>query len=345
MNEELWVKVLLKEATVQEQRELQDWLKNHPSYQALFEELIQIVSQTDQAKYNTVAALVKFRARIQTAEEESAQRTSQEQDIHSAEVPLKNRFFSASFLWVAASLLILAGAGWMVYTNRYLHPVTDSPITWKEVFTGKGERKRVTLPDGTQVWLSATSRLRYPVTFQENKREVYMDGELFFDVHRNEQKPFIIQTNMLTVQVLGTSFQVRSFAGQPSSAVTVASGKVAVRAGNKPLATLTANQLLVFTKKNQHVALSMTQTANEETWKDGHLLFNKMTFGDIAQELERYYDVEINFANLSLKKCVFKASFKPMPLENVLNIMKQTVSFQYTYHPKSKKVWIRGKGC
>jgi ferric-dicitrate binding protein FerR (iron transport regulator) len=339
MNEDLLLKVLLRKASPQEEELVTHWLAQQSSHRALFDELKKALAHSEQSSYNTLAGLDRLRERILT-EHLPLTHTSE------TDLPKPNlRYWGALVVRIAAAILIFAGLGWVSYQYIYT-PADTIAVPLREISTLTGQRKMVVLPDGSQVWLSAASILRYPASFAGPTRDVYMEGEIFFKVKRNEQKPFRIRTGTLAIEVLGTSFTVHSYLERATAAVMVATGKVAVSMvnNNKPLATLMANESLVFDKQTRQAYLS-TSTVSEQERIQGYLIFEKMTFAAIALELENYYGVTIDFTNPALEHCIFKASFKPMPLEQVLDVLQQAIPFQYVYDQQTKKVLIRGKGC
>jgi len=130
---------------------------------------------------------------------------------------------------VAASVTLLLAAGWLYRSNihDWLNPVRMAQLT-----THKGERKQITLADGTQIWLSPASTLDYPQTFNRDTRDVTLNGSAFFEVAKDSKHPFSVHTGKITTQVLGTSFQVDAYGDQPEIAVTLLTGKVLLASGS-----------------------------------------------------------------------------------------------------------------
>ncbi|MDJ1470763.1 FecR domain-containing protein [Xanthocytophaga flava] len=336
MKEELMIRVLLGKASEEEARQVAEWLATDPAYQAIFDQLSRSLQQASAQKYDTATGLEKLKNRLQ-----------QEKSAESDSSFIYYRPTYKQIFRLAASVLVLLGVGWLGFVWYWAYASHKPSVAMMEIKTMRGQRKQVTLPDGSQLWLSAASKIRFPRSFQGNKREVFMDGEIFFKVSHNKEKPFIIHTDTLQVQVLGTSFVVRSYLNHPKTTVTVATGKVAVSlaGASHKMATLTASQSLVFHKNTQQASVTSELNVVESRWKEGSLVFDKLTFAEIATELERYYDVKIVFATPKLAQCVFKATFKPMHLEQILQVLQQTKSFHYEYNRQNKKVILSGKGC
>lgn len=215
-----------------------------------------------------------------------------------------------------------------------------------------GQTSKITLADGSTVWLSAASILKYPTRFSDSLRHVYLKGEAFFDVAKNAEKPFIVNSEGLETRVLGTSFNVRVFEGEDNILVTVASGKVSVRQKGvaadslkesvNPTTILQPDQQLVFNKEDR---LASTQTVNSTlytSWKDGRLIFENHSFEEIARRLEQWYGVRFHFSNMALKQERFKIVFENTSLEYALRMLQVIKEFEFNI--KDRQVWIRPSG-
>lgn len=155
-----------------------------------------------------------------------------------------------------------------------------------------GKRTDVVLSDGTHIYINAGSKLVYPRTFEKGVREVLLEGEAYFDVARNEKCPFIVKTNGMDVQVLGTSFNVRAYCDEDSTAVVLAKGSVEVGAGKRDgKIRLAPNEMLVCTAGTTSV--QTVDVAEYVGWKDDMLVVNGKLVGTVLRQLERYYNCSI----------------------------------------------------
>ena len=188
---------------------------------------------------------------------------------------------------IAASLIL-------VFLGTYgLGRMEVTEVQMAQVSTGFGERKQVVLADGSRVVLNACSSLQYPKEFNEDVRKVQLKGQAFFDVARNEEQPFFVETGDFHVQVLGTEFDVKSYAEDEMVAVEVQSGKVEVTLPEATLRLKQDEQIMMNTvsgefnkkKENKEVAV----------WRKGSLCFNHTPIRDVARELERIYSCKISF--------------------------------------------------
>ncbi len=188
---------------------------------------------------------------------------------------------------IAASLIL-------VFLSIYEMDKVHQPVVqMAQVSTGFGERKQVVLADGSKVVLNACSNLQYPETFDGEVRQVSLVGQAFFDIARNEEKPFFVETGKFHVQVLGTEFDVKAYAEDEMVAVEVQDGKVEVTLPEATLRLKRNEQILMNTQSGEF----NKKKENKEvaTWRRGCLHFNHTPIRDVARELERIYRCDISF--------------------------------------------------
>lgn len=155
-----------------------------------------------------------------------------------------------------------------------------------------------TLADGTRVWLNAKSSLRYPVAFNGDERVVYAEGEIYLDVAKDKEHPFFVVLNGMKIEVLGTSFNVNSYADEDYAEVTLVEGHVAARVNDKCY-ELFPNKQLRWDKEDQLVDIRTVNVNDYIAWKNGQYIFKGRTLGEVAKVLERWYDVDIVFEDES----------------------------------------------
>lgn len=163
--------------------------------------------------------------------------------------------------------------------------------------TLKGQKLNLFLGDGTEITLNAESSIRFPKIFEGETREVFLEGEAFFDVYPDKERPFIITSDKLQTTVLGTSFNVRSYKDENNISVAVLSGKVKVKAideKQKVIADnlLVPNEMLRFSKKDHGLVKKSVDIDKVLAWKNKTILFEKASFKEIIKELSRWYGVE-----------------------------------------------------
>lgn len=249
---------------------------------------------------------------------------------------------------VAASILLLAVLGVYIFIRQDNARDLLTTLSFKEAKTPRGKQRHMVLRDGTQVWLNANSVLRYPRSFSgRDKREVYLAGEAYFDVAENKNKPFIVNTSGLSIKVLGTAFNVRSYEGDPMVETTLVRGKVTISTaseGDTHTVTLLPNQKALFSKESKTIALQQTVNTDISTgWRNGWMIFENKPFSYIKETLERWYNVTIVMQDEKSLSCTFTAKFKDKTLEEVLDIFRNTESINYRI--EGDHVTISGRLC
>lgn len=209
-------------------------------------------------------------------------------------------------LWIAAACLLLAFTGIGLW--QFKKDVREIAIVQK--FTERAEHKFLLLSDSTQVWLNASSTINYPEHFDEKKREVYLNGEAYFDVKHADKVPFIIHTGDVTTVVLGTAFNVKAYEGQQHITVTVKRGKVQVMKSDMLVSTLVKGQEVKIDKKDLHPVIDkVAGNNNAGSWQYGYLSYEDENLGDIISDMERVYNTEIIVMNGQLKSILVTTSF------------------------------------
>jgi len=244
---------------------------------------------------------------------------------------------------VAAVLAIFIGC---VFLWKHTLNARDKDEILLSVQTGDGMLKSVTLEDGTMIWLNADSKLRYPAHFDKRHREVYLDGEAYFDVMHDQERPFTVHTAHLTTTVLGTAFSVTAYNNIPVESVVVSRGKVRVAHNNQVLGFLTPDKRVDYQVGNGKSYLSGTDATAAAAWKDGKLQFENQNMLDIAARLSRWYGYNVRFAHTGLKNCRYTASFdNHIPLNSLLKVMKAISMVNYRIDSVQKSVTFLGSGC
>lgn len=229
-------------------------------------------------------------------------------------------------LGIAASLFLILSAGYFFWQVQ-LRQVTNGPLL--SLVTAAGQQKKIVLADGTEIILNCGSTLSYTAEFVGAKREVYLNGEAFFKVTHDQRHPFIVHTNRLIVQVLGTSFNISAYKTDAKAMVSVATGKVGVN-GAKPTPTylLLPGERLSYNGKNEFKKdnISLDEIMG---WQNGMISFHLETIHEIVPVLERYYGIIIHIDHEQKPEKQVTASFNRKTLPQVLEILAQTAGFHY----------------
>ncbi|MBB2148298.1 FecR family protein [Pedobacter gandavensis] len=259
-------------------------------------------------------------------------------------------FFKRNDLFKYAAILstIILGIGIYTFNNyrgKQVQPATlTAKISMKEFSTVRGQRAKITLTDGTVVYMGAASTLKYPEQFTGAQRNISLEGEAFFEVATNPNQPFLIQTENIRTQVLGTSFKVNAIKGRPFK-VQVATGKVRVdriKPGypKEQLAILSPGQQVTLKTSDASTLTGQVAIKEIEGWKNSTLVFKDQTIGEIAAQLERAYDVQFRFKNEEKAKEVVTVTLQDnIPLNQTLRALSAGAQFQYNI--KGKNITIK----
>jgi len=200
-----------------------------------------------------------------------------------------------------AAIILLAISGFWIY--RYASQPEQAFVT---AFSGTGEIKKIVLPDSSIATLNAESSLKYPETFADS-RDVYLKGEAFFEVNTNADHPFIVHSDKIQTQVLGTSFNVKSY-DEEDPTVTVLSGKVKVADNQNTAksAVLTQGDRLVYALNDGRLNVSNDSlNLAADSWRKGMINMDNLSLAQVAAILERWYDVKIELASPGIAAKVF----------------------------------------
>ncbi len=208
-----------------------------------------------------------------------------------------------------------------------------------------GQKSTFELSDGTLVKLNAGSKLRYPETFGEAERKVTLEGEAFFKVSRDENKPFKVETKELTTVVLGTSFNVKSYQDESKTSVAVRSGKVKVMKSNEveisaSVLILEKDQMVSFDANNSVLIRKESVPESEMAWVDNTILFEHTEFEQVKHTLSRWYGVEFDILNTTDFEGGFNGRYTEETLDNVLRGLKDEGQYNFNYKIEGKKVTI-----
>ncbi len=208
-----------------------------------------------------------------------------------------------------------------------------------------GQKSTFELSDGTIVKLNAGSRLRFPETFGETERKVTLEGEAFFNVKRDENKPFKVETEELTTIVLGTSFNVKSYKDESKTSVAVKSGKVKVMKSNEveisgSVLILEKDEMVSFNATNYELIKKESIPESELAWINNTILFEHTGFEQVQHTLSRWYGVEFNTETSNDFEGGFSGRYTNETLEIVLEGLKDEGQYNFNYKIQGKKVTI-----
>jgi ferric-dicitrate binding protein FerR (iron transport regulator) len=197
-----------------------------------------------------------------------------------------------------------------------------------------GNTASLVLEDGTRVWLNAGSRLVYPAAFAAKKREVFLEGEAYFDVRPSAGQPFSVYTSDLEVKVLGTAFNVTAYRDDAGQQVVLTSGSVALEAHKGPAVRreqkqLSPGNMAAYSPGAGDITVKDVRTEEYVSWKDGHIRALHTPLEDILKKLSRYYNQPIQVNSQQGKETFSGDLDLQKNLTDVLSIVAATTSMQY----------------
>lgn len=214
---------------------------------------------------------------------------------------------------------------------------------YQEIKVAYGTQAKVDLPDGTKVFLNSGSKLRFPQTFaNQQQRNVVLEGEGYFEVTKNIEKPFIVETNHLNIKVLGTKFSVDAYSDNSSVSVALVEGSVILQENtggqNKDIMQLSPNQVATLNPAEQSLSKSDVPDLYKYTaWINGRIVFYGDPIQTVVKKLEKWYNVDIVISDKKLERYKFTGTFINEPLEQVLNILSMTSQMTYVAEPIIKQ--------
>ena len=253
--------------------------------------------------------------------------------------------------WVAAaSIAAVLGIGALGYrlvvtSNTAAHQLAGA---YKEQVSKFGETGVVVLPDGSHVQLNAGSRLRYPEQFTDSTRQVYLEGEAFFEVAHDSAHPFIVHAGAIATRVLGTSFNIRSYADEADKIVSVKTGKVKVSIEQVPsTAQITetiltkARQAVYHTGSTEGIMAGDIPLEEVAAWSGNRLVYNNKPLGYILHELERVYNIHFQVQQPQVLTTNYTARLNKGELSNTLNDLSLLANIGFTQQDSLIKVTAR----
>lgn len=338
------LKKYLKDTCTPSELELVRGYLGNPASQAILQELIAEESAAEwERATNAPVVLDEQLSRWQSKFE---QRKAAASSAHTPKI-VKGFFRRNNFLKYAAVLsTIILGIGICTFNSFHQKELTEEAavqLSMKTFTTEKGQRAKITLTDGTIVYMGAGSSLEYPEQFKDSIRGVSLKGEAFFEVAKNPAQPFIIQTENIRTQVLGTSFKVNAIKGKPFQ-VQVATGKVRVDRINEgqreQLAVLTPGQQLSLNTLNAPGVSTELAVADIQGWKNSRLVFKDQTIEEITEQLERAYNVRFTFKSPEKAAAVVTVTLQDnIPLNETLRVLSAGANFKYQI--KGKNIIIK----
>lgn len=323
----LIIRYLDGSATPDEKRALLRWLKQSESNRSDFSgtrDLWLACTAAGETDLEVDVALEKLRARLQDGAR-------------------KKRTFGFRYwrtVGAAAVVLLLVGIGYGLGAFHF-RPATGIPMQ-SQLITAKGSKGKFTLPDGTTVWLNSASKLVYPAEFEGGKREVTLDGGAYFEVVKNERKPFVVRTGEVCVEVLGTCFNVNAYAGGSAIETALLSGSVRISGeGMAADIRLHPGELFSYTRQTGETEVRKVSADRYADWTKERLTFDNDRLSDILVSMEGWYRVRIKCPETFAASTRMSFTIRQETIEEILQAMSYIAPLRYEI--KEREVLIRPK--
>lgn len=314
---------LLKDLTRKEEEDLNQW-KSTSNENASFVELLQAFwnHSVQEKPYEELnSARERLNVRINTKEQKSTRRT----------ILIRLSRIAAIFI------LVVSVSGLSIYIGSKIGNFNQN---WVEVSTESGQQSKVTLPDGTLVWLNAETTIRY----QQNTdvRKVNLSGEGYFEVMHSSSHPFIVEVGNTSIKVLGTKFNVWHYPDSKITAASLLSGKITLTVNETgEEVELVPGERVIYQSEQKLLSKSEYKVQNEILWKQGILYFEKKPFNDLIHELERYYGVKFNYNPEVFNNIHYSGSIDNLEINKVLEFIKLTIPINYEVNNRTIELKLK----
>ena len=329
---ELIAKYLSGNTTLSEKEELLSWVNEHPDNKAFFESSELIWKMADQYED-------RFEVEVEDAWDQFEAKLEGLDSLGASPKIIKPKFRKNWWMAVAAAFLL----GVVFWWPKEVGLEEQSLVIIEAVDTIE---ERI-LPDGTKIWLNKNSRLTYEEPFEI--RNVNLDGEAFFDVEEDKERPFTIRSGNSETMVLGTSFNVRGYPSESRVEVTVEEGLVELRQndqdGEEHKVKLSKGNSGYYDKANQKVVKANKKIENALSWRTKKIKFDNVSIAEVVNTLERHFLIKIQVERDQFKDCTFNGTYEKdrLNLETILEVM--VFLFEVEIEKQNNVYLIKGGTC
>lgn len=325
-------KYLADESNSIETEMIDKWIKHSEKNRNEFNQIKNVWESTNtknvQSKFNTDNAWNNLSDRMKQSASESTNNKKQEKV-----------FFLKYLKYIAAILVVLIaiGIGWLYHANQTIIPENIFAIS-----TSSKQIQKKELPDGTIVWLNENSEIKYSEDFDKESREITLKGQAFFDVAKNPAKPFIIESDKTTIEVLGTSFDVNAYPKNTRIEVTVESGRV--KMSNNETTTKSEKEIVLvpgtigrYMKKEHKLLYSKNINPNFRSWQTKQFVFKETSLNEVFKTIEKAYFIKIEANNNDFLQKRFSGSFS----NTNIDIIVKTIAIAFNTEIEKNETTIR----
>lgn len=324
---ELLIKKESENLTLLERKELLKLLEEDESYSQLAH-FLDIAEKKEE---------VLFNKHKEDDVEKNIQRLKKKINAKTTRLPVKK------YLLIAASVLAA-----FVLIKFIVFPAHTNKLADNTYKTEKGSKSNLTLPDGSKIWINSDTKISYKDDFGKASREIFLEGEAYFDIVKDASKPFIVHTSDMNIKVLGTVFNVRAYNDENNTQASLIEGSIEVTLtkDKSKIIQLKPNEKIILkndlkkeqSKNSDEPVISITNIKRleadssvvETLWIESKLAFREESLEDIIVLLKHWYDVEIVITDESLKDNLYSGTFKEDNITDVMNALSLTGNFSYS---------------
>ncbi|WP_025144967.1 FecR family protein [Pedobacter jeongneungensis] len=246
--------------------------------------------------------------------------------------PIVKKINYRKYFTIAAAIVVIALLP-VFYFNTF-QPKKAEVVAYNEIYNPRGQKRLVTMPDGSNIYLNGDTKIRYALNFNTtSKRIVYLDGEAFFDVQHRSKQPFVVYTGKISTTVLGTSFNINAYPSLKDITITVQTGKVGVLFKNKgkttPVHFLLPNEQLTINKNNGQFAKKQVIAIDFDSWREYKIFFYDKPLKEIAEVIAREYDLDIEIKTEALKEVKLTAKFDKCSAKQIIDVIAKLSDSKY----------------
>ena len=337
MRKELLHKYLNDQCTSEELKEVIAWVKSKEWSGAAEKELYNewkntdgvVSSQNANERFNRLLDKIHHNINIE----------------HATSVRKMQRKKVLNRITQAAAIAMLPLLAFLLYTfsrhNFEISSLVAMQNDTLEIIAPIGSKTNFVLSDGSQVFLNNGSKLRYPLRFMDNKRDIFLSGEAYFVVAHDEKRPFRVKTRNLNITALGTEFNVFAYPDEISTEATLVEGKVAVEKVLKSgetqfIGEMEPNEQFSYNRITDKVYSHHGDIDKYIAWREGKLIFKNESIEEIAHRLSRWYNVDIELTDNRVEQFTYTATFIDETLPQVLELLQIATPISYTIHPRKE---------
>lgn len=327
LNEELLWKYLNKECSEEEYAEILDWVNQSEDNKHKLFRMEEMWSMGKYVQYSQTKYLNKARHRFDKKIKAKGA------------VSQKRKMLFNTMKYAAISVFVLGGA---LLAMNYLKP-SEPDAEWIVLSSDKNV-KECLLPDGTTVWLNKNTTLKYKfASAKQNTYEIFLEGEGFFDVPKNKQRQFIVNTDLMKIKVLGTEFNVKALPNSGLEETSLVDGRILVEGKSNDCYILSPGERAIVDKNSSKIVVESVNVKLEGFWREGMFPFESASIYDIAETLEQHYNVKIFISpNVDASNTYSGVLKQKDSIETVLSSLKNAIRISYKI--KDQRVYIDNAG-